>query len=1380
MAESIKPNSKESAPLKLTPHTLRLIRLITSSSSSPDNDHTQHAIAILSNISSKSHPLLLWDILARLYASLTNTTENNSRDCGGVGVGNDCVIRRECIALAMEHVAKYIPIVDRRYFMTDASAVECSTGESNDDKMWLTVHDLLPSQKTDDTKHHNCEKKEDWDTLEQVLQNGRLLLASSGAQYDNNLNSSEKLQSNDYEKEDAMLSSLDTSTLISTSTEEQDKLLTERIALQRKILASRLGFGGFLSTNINTNDLVEDEDLIDCAKHNTTNTTEKEDEIKSQKKLSSRERNLLRIEKRKRNGISSSSNMMKKTKKMKSDRSDDTGKYHEHQTNEDEEEDSDDDEGEKLTIRNILLLSLNQGLHSTSRQNTNKASSPISHKTPQNILATDMIYNSVHPSWHVRHGSLLGLLALLKSWNNTSDKDEVQDGVKSQPTECFGKWPQDILTRCLCILALDRFGDFSGSTVKIKRDKGVDNPDNPDNYDSQKVEISAAMAAPVREVAARVLSFLLEMAPSTHVQKPSHRILVRLAQCNLEWEVRHGAMLGFKFIAQVIATDSHSKTLSCHHHLDKIWNSISSDATKGLQDQSDDVKGASAQVLSCMINKLTNIPCSVQDQVQSKQIISCCVDQTWTSLKEAETTSSCTLDLLNLFSSMISIDSNLVLKTMSILGSKTSDNADELLRKMNAFLYFDDYSVRLRCFESLSIIAEPIASAFANEKTKRNGNQTLQLYCKLLVNMFDSYMNDTHCDDDDYYDDKMQEMATNQGDCGRQSSRYVINATRDKAWKAIIDATILLISDEDFPLIRETATILLFRLIQVHFSQSLQGDVDHNFIKEADLKSKTSAYYKNLHSGANAFIEFYKKIGRFIDIDTTIIAFIVGLIESPFIQFCEAGCILLKFVAKSKDDKSCILISACAPFLLAMLQKGAKSMIFDCDETMDHVRNDARFIQYSTKLLVISNAEVLHSQSEKIVNHDVIDEIVKKMTQLWSEVFKVFDIDLNQNALDLKKKSKQHMRLSSSIVGAIISFGPDHLPEKLTSIIRTLMNSIKNEDVTSRAQKSCEDLVSIVHSLRQSAKQQAINKIVDKICKWASNDPQIGRLPPDFTLHGMIASREVLKMFVRSIPQHKDLTYEGQLWCQLQCLKSTNPSTLWYDTLAKALLILCQISSSFIRNTRVYDQVISDLLPTSMVLSCIGADSFVRQKAAITTINIVATDPMKSIPNILPFLLLSLNTSDDDAQRLGASFVLSGLVEKLGVALLPFVHCVLPITMSMMTDPVERCSKSAASTFAKLVRLAPLVNTDNQASTDKLIDSGDGSFFRQVVDHLIHGKPLPPAQLPPKLLQSLQESKIKLRGYQKEGISWMLFLRTLNLNGALTDEMGLGKTLQAL
>eukprot|EP00957_Ditylum_brightwellii_P201174 15324393-Ditylum_brightwellii.AAC.1 len=68
----------------------------------------------------------------------------------------------------------------------------------------------------------------------------------------------------------------------------------------------------------------------------------------------------------------------------------------------------------------------------------------------------------------------------------------------------------------------------------------------------------------------------------------------------------------------------------------------------------------------------------------------------------------------------------------------------------------------------------------------------------------------------------------------------------------------------------------------------------------------------------------------------------------------------------------------------------------------------------------------------------------------------------------------------------------------------------------------------------------------------------------------------------------------------------------------------------------------------------------------------------------------------------------------------------------------------------------------------------------KVIEHLIHGRPLPPCQIPAKIKNTLERSGVKLRAYQIEGVSWIRFLHSVNLNGALCDDMGLGKTLQSL
>ena len=88
-----KKEEKKKDEHKLTPHTLRLIKLVTSGSySSTASDHVKYAISLLSNIASQSSPFVLWDILARLYSSLTCNESGNE----GTKFDDDSIITKEC------------------------------------------------------------------------------------------------------------------------------------------------------------------------------------------------------------------------------------------------------------------------------------------------------------------------------------------------------------------------------------------------------------------------------------------------------------------------------------------------------------------------------------------------------------------------------------------------------------------------------------------------------------------------------------------------------------------------------------------------------------------------------------------------------------------------------------------------------------------------------------------------------------------------------------------------------------------------------------------------------------------------------------------------------------------------------------------------------------------------------------------------------------------------------------------------------------------------------------------------------------------------------------------------------------------------------------
>ncbi|XP_067645807.1 TATA-binding protein-associated factor 172 [Eurosta solidaginis] len=121
-----------------------------------------------------------------------------------------------------------------------------------------------------------------------------------------------------------------------------------------------------------------------------------------------------------------------------------------------------------------------------------------------------------NPRWEVRHGAATALRELINNQANGAGKaigmtrDEMQHN--------HNLWMEDAALRLLCVLCLDRFGDF----------------------------ISDQVVAPVRETCAQVLGTIVKEMQSEQVHQIV-KLLVKLLK-QKEWEVRHGGLLGLKYV----------------------------------------------------------------------------------------------------------------------------------------------------------------------------------------------------------------------------------------------------------------------------------------------------------------------------------------------------------------------------------------------------------------------------------------------------------------------------------------------------------------------------------------------------------------------------------------------------------------------------------------------------------------------------------------------------------------------------------------------------------------------------------------------------------------------------------------------------------------
>lgn len=173
---------------------------------------------------------------------------------------------------------------------------------------------------------------------------------------------------------------------------------------------------------------------------------------------------------------------------------------------------------------------------------------------PLESFCSKLYIDLFNPKWETRHGSATALRELFKTHASGGGKSIFMTASEQEMNHML--WLEDIVIRLLCVLALDRFGDF----------------------------VSDQVVAPVRETCAQVLGAALKEMPNDKVEAVVG-ILLNLVQQS-EWEVRHGGLLGLKYL--LVVRDDLIQTI-----LPKTINNI----LMGLFDPVDDVGAVAAATL---------------------------------------------------------------------------------------------------------------------------------------------------------------------------------------------------------------------------------------------------------------------------------------------------------------------------------------------------------------------------------------------------------------------------------------------------------------------------------------------------------------------------------------------------------------------------------------------------------------------------------------------------------------------------------------------------------------------------------------------------------------------------------------------------------------
>ncbi|KAL5770167.1 hypothetical protein ACOSP7_014321 [Xanthoceras sorbifolium] len=410
-------------------------------------------------------------------------------------------------------------------------------------------------------------------------------------------------------------------------------------------------------------------------------------------------------------------------------------------------------------------------------------------------------------------------------------------------------------------------------------------------------------------------------------------------------------------------------------------------------------------------------------------------------------------------------------------------------------------------------------------------------------------------------------------------------------------------------------------------------------------------------------------------------------------------------------------------------------------------------------------------------------------------------------------QSNLHVTVTALVAAAVIWMS--ELPSRLNPIILPLMASIKREQEEMLQQKAAEALAELIYHCI-ARKPGPNDKLVKNICSLTCMDPcetpQAGVISSmeiiddqDFLSFGSNTGKQKSRVHMLAGGEDRSrvegfISRRGselalrhlcekfgaslfdklpKLWdCLTEVLVPGSCSDEEKITLAIESVKDPQILINNIQLVRSVSPMLDETLKLKLltllpcIFKCVCHFHVAVRLAASRCITSMAKSMTVNvmaavIENAIPLLgdVTSVHA------RQGAGMLISLLVQGLGVELVPYAPLLVVPLLRCMSDCDHSVRQSVTRSFASLVPLLPLARglpPPTGLSENLSRNAEDAQFLEQLLDnsHIDDYK-------------LCTELKVILRRYQQEGINWLAFLKRFKLHGILCDDMGLGKTLQA-
>ncbi|KAJ6036608.1 hypothetical protein N7540_000887 [Penicillium herquei] len=405
-------------------------------------------------------------------------------------------------------------------------------------------------------------------------------------------------------------------------------------------------------------------------------------------------------------------------------------------------------------------------------------------------------------------------------------------------------------------------------------------------------------------------------------------------------------------------------------------------------------------------------------------------------------------------------------------------------------------------------------------------------------------------------------------------------------------------------------------------------------------------------------------------------------------------------------------------------------------------------------------------------------------------------------------KEQRDMRVLAATAGALVALRD--IPKRPGHIIKGMMDSVKKEENVEVQQRSATAVASLIEHYTSATKRGPVDKIIGNLVKYCCVDTsETPEFPHNAQLEKSILSlrkeedrrehpdaakfeREakearIMRRGAKDALEQLTVKFGDQLLEKVPNLATlverplqdaltgdlpediTNPENELGQEVVDGLSTLRALLPKF--HCGLYPWVMGLMPIIAKALQCrLSVIRYAAAKCFATICSVMTVDGMTMlVEKVLP----TINRALDVHHRQGAIECIYHLIHVMEDGILPYVIFLVVPVLGRMSDSDNDVRLLATTSFATLVKLVPLEAgiPDPPGFSEELLKGRDRE--RKFMSQMLDVRKVEEFQIPVAI-------KAELRPYQQDGVNWLAFLNRYNLHGILCDDMGLGKTLQTI